>query len=161
MSVSSSENSSNTVLNVIRIIFYHQCGKTYDEITIRPVSTSDSEYNDCEFHVTYNYDRTDDRVKSVNEMILTGDNVVDYVNRMIRMVAYDEVPFLSCSFEIPMFPTVSYGPKLLRKKAVRSLIIDGVSDYVTDCINGEYDIEYLDDIEYDCYDEDAVYSESE
>ena len=163
-SSTTSSESSYDVRSSLKIFFDHDHGEYYDLMTISPVAFLDDDEEDeepdfCQFSVKYYYDRTATEYKLCNEMILSAEEVYDYINRTLKMVAVDEEPYAKVSFDIPMFPSVSYSPKRLCKKAVRKLVLGATSDYLGDCLNGEYAIDILND--YDGYDEDAEYSDEE
>ena len=170
-SSTTSSESSYDVRSSLKIFFDHDHGEYYDLMTISPVAflddddeedEEDEEHEEpdfCQFSVKYYYDRTATEYKLCNEMILSAEEVYDYINRTLKMVAVDEEPYAKVSFDIPMFPSVSYSPKRLCKKVVRKLVLGATSDYLGDCLNGEYPIDILND--YDGYDEDAEYSDEE
>lgn len=166
------ESSSTTsaesfdVRSSLKIYFDHAHGEYYDLIVVTPVAElydedDDDEAEDeedfCKFYVKYYYDRTADSYRTCNEMILTAAEMYDYINRILKMVAGDQEPYAKVSFDIPMFPSVSYTPQRLCKKTVRKLVLSAAGDYLMDCLNGEYPIDILNDYDYD---EDAVYSDS-
>jgi len=165
-SSSTTSSESFNVRSSLKIYFDHAHGEYYDLIVVSPIAElyddEDDEEEDedfCKFYVKYYYDRTADSYRTCNEMILTADEMYDYINRILKMVAVDQEPYAKVSFDIPMFPSVSYTPQRLCKKGVRKLVLSAAGDYLMDCLNGEYPIDILND--YDGYDEDAEYSDSE
>jgi hypothetical protein len=58
------------------------------------------------------------------------DEMHNYVNDIMRLVAIDELPFRSLEFAIPFYPNISLKPKTLRSKNVRKTILTSLQQYL-------------------------------
>jgi hypothetical protein len=58
------------------------------------------------------------------------DEMHNYVNDIMRLVAIDELPFKSLEFAIPFYPNISLRPKTLRSKDVRKTILTSLQQYL-------------------------------
>ncbi len=96
-----------------------------DRLTITPVG-------DGLFEAEMAYDLPSSRASPRRANFFEGDadSMQLYIADILRLIALDDLPMKSVELAIPFFPNISFKPRTLRKKSVRSLVRSAVLQFL-------------------------------